>query len=57
MRFLKKKLLQKKYKQSFKKKVYKKLPKGTKKWIEKAAIHAKRRGDEVPNNLYEFFES
>ena len=32
------------------------LPKSAKSWIEKAAIHAKIRGDKVPDNLDGFFE-
>ena len=38
------------------KETIKKLPKGAKKWIEQAAIHARRRGDIVPKDLYRFFE-
>ena len=36
--------------------VIKKLPKSAKNWIEKAAMHARRRGDKVPDNLDGFFE-
>ena len=39
------------------KEIIKKLPKGTKTWIKQAAVHAKRRGDEVPEELDKFFES
>ena len=36
--------------------VIKKLPKSAKNWIEKAAMHARRRGDKVPDNLDGVFE-